>query len=264
MRLNEIQCKSALSKSGIPATDYCLNPYVGCAHACVYCYASFMKRFTGHAETWGSFVDLKLNVADRLTAELRRGKSGTVLLSSVTDPYQPVEATAGLTRRCLEGLSRSPLRVSVLTKSDLVVRDLDLLRASPGAEVGFTITTPDDHVSRVLEPGAPPTSRRLAALARLAAAGVRTWVFIAPAVPGISDTPEALERILRLSRSAGAADVDLDPLNFYPAAVNGLGRAISRALPHSLPAWLAAVRDRAGYRDRVLTLFRSLSAAGPG
>ena len=103
--VNEINARTILSKSGIPGMDYCINPYVGCAHACKYCYATFMKRFTGHIEPWGSFVDVKINAAELLRRQLKRSKRGRVMLSSVTDPYQPVEEKYRLTRKCLEVLA---------------------------------------------------------------------------------------------------------------------------------------------------------------
>ncbi|MCR4400655.1 MAG: radical SAM protein, partial [Syntrophomonadaceae bacterium] len=105
MRVFEKECRSALVKSGIPGTEYCLNPYGGCAHACVYCYAAFMRRFLGTDLPWGSFVQVKVNFAQRLAAQLKRPKQGTVLLSTVTDPYQPVERHYCLTRASLEALA---------------------------------------------------------------------------------------------------------------------------------------------------------------
>ena len=98
-RIREVQAKSILSKSGIPGVMYCVNPYVGCAHACIYCYATFIMRFTGHTEKWGSFVDVKTNASELLNKQLKRAQRGTVMLSSVTDPYQPAETKYKLTRK---------------------------------------------------------------------------------------------------------------------------------------------------------------------
>ncbi|MBE0617498.1 MAG: radical SAM protein, partial [Proteobacteria bacterium] len=125
--LREIHAKSILSRSRIPGATYCVNPYVGCAHACRYCYASFMKRFTGHAEPWGEFVDARVNAREVLERQVRRAPPGPVLLSTVTDPYQPAEERYRLTRAFLEVLLRSGFPVDVLTKSPLVLKDLDLL-----------------------------------------------------------------------------------------------------------------------------------------
>jgi len=124
----QIEAKSILSKSGIGGISYCVNPYVGCSHGCVYCYASFMKRFTGHREPWGSFVDVKVNAPQLLEKQTRKTRDGVIILSSVTDPYQPAEARCRVTRGCLEALAGKPFRVEVLTKSPLVLRDIDLLK----------------------------------------------------------------------------------------------------------------------------------------
>ncbi|MGE5541703.1 MAG: SPL family radical SAM protein, partial [Bacillota bacterium] len=203
VRVREIPCRSAVVKSGIPGIDFVLNPYTGCEHGCVYCYASFMMRFRPHAEPWGRFVDVKVNFPQILRRECRKVRSGEIMLSSVTDPYQPAEAEYGLTRECLRILdalqdSRSgsdmlpgagvteapdvPL-VSILTKSDLVARDVDVLSRMRSVQVGMTITTADDRVSRVFEPRAPYSSRRFRALETLAARGVYTWAFAAPLIP---------------------------------------------------------------------------------
>lgn len=270
-------CKSALTRTGIPGADYAINPYTGCAHACVYCYACFMTRFSGHTEPWGTWVDVKTNVADvleqelfRKTARLRRAGAGgaavkpvqaplaglgetmtaaasapiRVLLSTVTDPYQPVEASRRLTRACLEALAGVQAgfvaEVSVLTKSALVVRDADLLKRIPGSEVGMTITTLNDAVARRIEPGASAPSARLEALERLASQGVPTWVFIAPALPCASNSPDALAALVKRAADAGASRIAVDRLNLYPAAVAGLTRAMPREAVKALSAYRSA------------------------
>lgn len=242
-------CSSALNKSGIPGMDWCVNPYAGCTHACAYCYASFMERFSGRPDQWGTYVEAKTNIADVLARELRRQRSGTVMMSSVTDAYQPAEKQAELTRACLKQLADSGLSLSILTKSDLVVRDIDILTSFGGllgdaqVRVGFSITTLSDDLARIIEPGAPSPSRRLAALRELSRAGIATWVFIAPALPGISDTPDAIAAIEREARRHGAREVDVDPLNFYPASVKRLHDALAPAEPALAKALLAASRD---------------------
>ncbi|MEI6510066.1 MAG: radical SAM protein, partial [bacterium] len=156
--------------------DYTVNPYVGCSHACLYCYADFMQRFTGHNEPWGSFLDAKTNAPEVLARQLRRVKGGRVILSSVTDPYQPAESSFGLTRACLLLLRESPLAVSILTKSPLVLRDLDLLRSMPQLEVGISLSTLDPAPASLFDGSAPSPEDRLQALADLSAAGIRTWL----------------------------------------------------------------------------------------
>lgn len=178
-----VLAKSILSKSLIPGVDYCVNPYVGCLHACRYCYATFMKRFTDHKEPWGSFVDIKTNAPELLQRQLKRARRGTVMLSSVTDAYQPIESKTEITRRCLEILLDCQFPVSILTKSPLVLRDLDLIMRFRDIDVGLTITTDDDRIRKAFEPKAPPIEARVRALRKLSEKGVHTYAFIGPVLP---------------------------------------------------------------------------------
>jgi DNA repair photolyase len=185
MDVLEIKAKSALVRSKIPGVDYVINPYLGCGHGCRYCYAVFMRKYSHHPQSaWGSFVEPKTSIAAVLNDELRRKKrQGRALLSSVCDPYQPLEARYRLTRACLEALREWGWGIDILTRSPLVTRDLDILAATPGVRVGFSIPTDNDEVRKVLEPNAPPIGARLSALKKVHAAGVPTWVFIAPMLP---------------------------------------------------------------------------------
>jgi DNA repair photolyase len=131
----------------------------------------------------------------------------------------------------------------------LVLRDLAALKALPEAVVGFSLTTADDGLAAVLEPGAPSPSRRLAALRALARAGIRTWVFVAPVIPGLKDTPEELAKVFRAARTAGAREVELDPFNFYPSAVSQVRRLLDR--PDQKTAFENACRDPGAFRRSV-------------
>ena len=250
LRIAEKPCATALTRSRIPGMETCINPYTGCEHACVYCYACFMKRFSGISDPWGSFVIAKTNIPDRLAHELRRDCPRRVMISSVTDPYQPAEERYRLTRRCLERLAPTGAEVSILTKSDLVLRDLDILGRMHRVEVGFTVTTADDETSKILEPGAPPSSRRFRASAELSAAGIPTWIFIAPLIPGIADTEKALAAIVSMAASAGARCVAYDPLTCYPTSVANLRGIFARHWPERLPGFEAACRDPDGFSER--------------
>jgi len=192
--IRHLQAKSILSRSGIPGADYCINAYVGCAHACVYCYATFMKRYTGHAEPWGRFVDVKINAPEILRKQLRKPVKGSVIISSVTDAYQPLESKFRLTRQCLELLSECRFPVDILTKSPLVLRDVDVIRRFEDIDVGITITTDDENMRKVFEPHAPPISARIETLRKLKDQGVRTYVFIGPMLPM---NPENLADLIR-------------------------------------------------------------------
>lgn len=182
MILKEIHSKTILSPSKV--YDYVINPYVGCEHGCQYCYARFIKKFTGHKEPWGQFVDVKVNAPELLQVEVKKKRCGKVWVSGLCDPYQPLEAEYKLTRRCLEILADSGWPVVVQTRSPLVLRDLDILRRGKDFEVGLTITTADDEIRKLFEPDAPPIDERINALDKLHHAGITTYAMIAPILPG--------------------------------------------------------------------------------
>jgi DNA repair photolyase len=206
LKVSEIQAKGVLNKSKI--YDYCVNCYTGCQHKCAYCYASlFMRRYSGHVEPWGEFVDVKINAPEVLQKQVRRAKKGVVWLSSVCDAYQPLEAKYKLTRRCLEILAEAEFPVAVQSKSVLLLRDIDIFQRFKNIEVGFSIATDDDQVGRLFEPGATLISERLAALAELKKARIRTFVFAGPLLPG---NPEALAAAL----DGKAGRVLIDRMNY--------------------------------------------------
>lgn len=207
MKVKEILAKSILSRSKV--FDYTLNPYVGCAHDCRYCYAKFIKRFTGHREDWGEFVDVKINAPELLRQEIKRKKPGRVWISGICDPYQPLEKKYALTKRCLEIFIENDWPVTIQTKSPLVLRDLGLLKRSKKIEVCFTVTTADEKMRKIFEFRAPPIKERLNALAKLHAEGIRTTAMIAPLLPGA----EGLAKKLK-----GKVDsVLIDKMNYHYA-----------------------------------------------
>jgi len=147
-----------------------------------------MRRFTGHSEAWGSFVDVKVNASEVLERQLERTSvKGSVLIGSVCDAYQPIEKRYGLTRACIQHLVAHEVSFSVLTKSSLVLRDLDILKqAGDAATVGISLSILDDSIRRVFEPGASPVQERLRTLEELHKNGIRTYVFIGPILPTIT------------------------------------------------------------------------------
>jgi DNA repair photolyase len=168
-----------------------------------------MKRFTGHKEEWGTFVDVKINAATLLNREIRRKQPGRVWISGVCDPYQPIEKKYELTRRCLEILSEHGWPVTIQTKSPLVLRDIDLLRKINEIEAGLTITTADENVRKIFEPNSPTIVKRIEAIENLHSSGLGTYVMIAPLLP------EAEGLVTRLS---GNVDyVLVDKMNYHYA-----------------------------------------------
>ncbi len=181
MIVEQIYAKTILSQSKV--FNYTVNPYVGCEHGCTYCYARFMKSFTNHKEEWGKFVDVKINAPTLLQREIRKKRVGRVWISSVCDPYQPLEKEYELTKKSLGILSKYSWPFTIQTKSPLVLRDVDLLRKSGEIEVGLTITTADESIRKIFESNAPSVKQRIETLERIHCAGVKTFAMIAPLLP---------------------------------------------------------------------------------
>ena len=186
MNIQHIESKSIISKTGIPVADYVINPYVGCSHGCIYCYARFMKRFTHHHEKWGEFLDVKTN-APSLVPKKGRYEGKNIFLSSVTDPYLPHEQKYKITREIIQNLIPLNPFLNILTKSDLVLRDLDLIKQFEVCEIGFSFSTFDEKIRKELEPRAKPVKKRLKALKKIHREGIRNYLFISPIMPLITD-----------------------------------------------------------------------------
>jgi DNA repair photolyase len=219
-KVTEKRCRTALSKSAL-SYDYTVNPYTGCSHGCVYCYANFMRRFSGHLQDpWGSFVDVKVNLLEVLAKELPKRSGGSVWLSSVCDPYQQVESKYKLTRGAIQLMSKYPkFSISILTKNALVLRDLDLLtRIRDRVDVGFTITTFNLEAQEIFEPHSSPVDGRIEAARRLNDAGVQTWAFIAPMLPYVTEIE--LEDGLRRLAEAGVKRLMSDRYNARGSIIN--------------------------------------------
>ena len=191
VEIKPIESKSVLCKSNLPVCDYSANPYVGCPHACKYCYASFMKRFTGHPEPWGSFLDVKYRPEIK-NPKKYAGKG--IFIGSVTDPYNPYEEQYGRTRALLEQLAGSGAKISIATKSDLILRDLELIKSFSDARVSWSVNTLDEGF-RVDMDDTVSTPRRLAAMKAFHDAGVRTTCFVSPIFPGITDVSDIIRHV---------------------------------------------------------------------
>jgi DNA repair photolyase len=183
MKVREIFSKTILTRTAISGFDYCINPYVGCGHGCQYCYASFMKRFTGHREPWGEFIDVKVNAPHLLRKQMKRARRGIVALSTVTDPYQPLERIYQITRECLKVLLDNQFPVNLLTRSPLCLRDIDLFKQFKKIEVGLSITTHDEKIKKIFEPHSPSIHSRVNTLKTLRKEKIGTYAFIGPMLP---------------------------------------------------------------------------------
>lgn len=251
MIVREILCKSMLSRSGISSVDYAVNPYVGCQHGCIYCYARFMKRFTGHSEEWGEFVNVRVNAPQVLTSELSKTAKGLVMLSSVTDPYQPLEKKYELTRKCLQKLLTHQFPVTVLTKSSLILRDLDILAQFSSCEIGFTITTIVDDDRKKVEPNSSPAEERLAALAELHEKGVSTYVFLGPILPYITDEGENLQDMIKRFVKAKVDCVVVDRLNMRWGVWPSIAKFLKLHYPSLLPKYKQIFWSKNDYFEHV-------------
>jgi DNA repair photolyase len=193
MKIREIKAKSIFSKTGL-GSDFVINPYVGCMHGCIYCYARFMKRFTNHPERWGDFVDVKINAPDLIPENTDKYNGKSILMSSVTDAYHPLEIKYKITRKILEKLIPFQPDLNILTKSDLVLRDIDLLKKFKNCLVTISLAFLDEKLAKQIEPLASSPERRINALKELHCAGIKTAVFISPIFPEFTDWQEIINK----------------------------------------------------------------------
>lgn len=226
LRVREVTVKSIMSPSKL--ADYTLNPYAGCEHGCVYCYARFATRFSHPNEAWGSFVDVRVNAPQLLEKEASRKRPGRVYISSVSDGWQPLEAKRYLTRQCLEVLLKRNYPLFIQTKNALVQRDFDLIRGHANVELGTTLTTVDARVAALFEPRASTPAKRIEVVSRAKDIGVSTFVFLGPLLPYISDRGDGLRELLDAVLRIGPDYFLVDRLNqrfgIWPALSAALAR----------------------------------------
>jgi DNA repair photolyase len=237
----EEPCRSALNRVKGMGFAWSLNPYMGCAHRCTFCYVrAFEQRADRPSDDrYGRSIRVKVNVAEVLRAELARPswRGETIAIGAATDPYQPAEGRYKLTRACLEELRDAANPFNLITRSPMIVRDVDVLAEAAGrAEVGivFSVPTLDEEVWRRTEPGTPPPHRRLEAVTKLVEAGIKAGVGMAPILPGISDAPEQLEQVVRAARAAGATSVWANLLHLKPGTREHFLDALARDWPEEL------------------------------
>ena len=212
----DTECRKALHPSGLPDIDFALNPYGGCEHGCVYCYAPELTR--SDWETW-RVVKVRQNIADRLSKEIG-GLEGTIGIGTVTDPYQPAEARFELTRSCLEVISRTEMKVHIHTKSDLIQRDMELISGMDHI-IGLTVTTPDDRVSKITEPGAPLPGVRFGNMRTLVDAGMHVYALIGPVMSSLEGKEE---EFCSMVADTGVRLAYIDRLNLRPKLRERLDR----------------------------------------
>lgn len=248
MKITQKEAKSVLTPSKLPGSDYVVNPYSGCAFGCVYCYADFTRRFTGHMDDkWGEYVDIKINTPEIFERELqnlskkiikknefKKGDKPVIFFGSVTDPYQGVEAKFQLTRKCLEIISKhlikNDITVSLLTKSPLVTRDIDIYKQIPSLEIGMTITSTDDEVSKMFESCAPPSSLRIKALKELNKEGINTYAFVGPLLPHFVANKESLDKLFKNIKESGTDTIWAEHINLKGKKMSRLMELVGNRL----------------------------------
>lgn len=232
-----IKVRSVMTKSNLPIAGYSVNPYVGCTHGCKYCYACFMKRFTGHGGVWGSFLDVKYWDAPK---DPRCYAGCTVIVGSVTDPYLPQEEEYRRTRAFLEEMKGSGINLIIVTKSDLVLRDLDLIASYPSPLICWSVNTLDEDFRKDMD-GAVAIERRIAAMKKCHEQGLRTTCFVSPIFPGITDVFAIIDRIKGFCNY-----IWLENLNLRGNFKAGIMEYIKEKRPGLLPLY----RDIYDRRDR--------------
>jgi DNA repair photolyase len=254
----EEPCRSALNRVANMPFKWSLNPYMGCAHRCTFCYVRGFERRADRpsGEAYGRSVRVKINVAEVLRRGLagRTWKREVVAIGAATDPYQPAEGTYRITRRCLQVFADARSPFSLITRGPLVVRDVDVLqRAAARAEVDVTFSVPtlDLAIWRRTEPGTAPPRQRLRALRTLVDAGIDAGVGIAPILPGLSDKPELLADVVRAARDAGATNVWCNVLYLQRGTREHFLEHLARDWPELLPRYLAIYRTP--YPGRAVT-----------
>lgn len=240
--IRDVETKNIMTKSNLPVGGYSVNPYVGCTHGCKYCYASFMKRFTGHTEPWGTFLDIKHWPTIK---NPKKYKDQRVVIGSVTDGYLPQEKQIRNTRRILEQLKNSGAEILICTKSDLVLRDIDLLKEMGKVTVSWSINTLDEKFQADMDQAAS-ISHRLEAMKQVYEAGIRTVCFISPVFPGITDFEKIFERV------KDQCDlVWLENLNLRGGFKQEILDYIQKCYPHLIPLYDEIYRkgDRSYFRS---------------
>jgi DNA repair photolyase len=264
MEIKEIESKSILTPSQLPDADYVVNPYTGCAFGCIYCYASFMGRFVGKSnDEWGEYVFVKTNAPELLIKDLKKlkdkGKGKSILLSSVTDPYQGMEAKYELTRKCLQVLLDYEYEglLSILTKSHMILRDVDLLKQLKHVDIGLTITSTDDGVSRFFEKKAPNVSQRLEALTVLNKEGINTYAFVGPLLPHYVADPQKLDKLLGSIKDAGTNEIYVEHINLSKYILSRLKKEAADMDKEIMDKFYQS-QDK-GYREELDTLIKDLA-----
>jgi len=248
MKVIEIKAKEILTKTKL-GSDYVINPYVGCSHNCLYCYAKFIARWRPiEYGKWGDWVEVKINGPELVKD---RKITGTVFMSSICDAYQPIEKDLRLTRRILENLDKNA-KLSILTKSDLVLRDIDILKQFKNVEVGLTINCFTGKTKKLFEPNSIENKDRIKVLKKLAEQGIETYAFISPIIP----------ELVNLQDVVGKTKDFVDYYWFEFLNLRGAGKEFSQILQKEFPESYKIVNNETLYKDFIDKTTKIINSLG--
>ncbi len=246
-KIIKTQAKEIFTKTKLPGADWVINQYVGCGHNCSYCYARFMSRWKGYGK-WGSWIEAKINAP-----ELVRNKHvvGKVFMSSVSDAYQPIERELELTQKVLENMDKN-IELSILTKSDLVLRDIDILKKFKKIDVGFTINSFSGKEKEMFEPDSPANQERIKAMKVLKKNGIKTYTFVSPIIPGLINIEEIIEQTRDYT----------DYYWFEVLNLRGAGKEFTELLEREYPESYKIMCDKRLLADYVNKLKNTIQKSG--
>lgn len=225
--IRHIQAERIVAPTNIAPADYVINPYRGCQFGCYFCYAQWNKFARKQSQKWGSFVDVKTNAAELCKKELQHINTGTVMIGATTEVYQPVEKKYRLTRSILSELANHDIRVILLTRSDLIVRDIDILKQLTNVLICFTLNTLDNAVIRAFEPAAPTAERRIEAIRQLSDAGIPVYLHIGPYLPALTDHQTLMQTL-----HGAVSRIDVENLNLKMVSWDILSNILNTHFPH--------------------------------
>ena len=262
LKIREIKVKSIITKSGLDV-DYVINPYVGCQHSCIYCYGIFMKRFTNHHESWGKFLDVKINAVELIPKDTKKiqkyksitqasvkrrdeTKASSIMISSVTDPYQPAERKYKLMRGILKNLIPLQPDLCVMTKADLITRDIDLLKKFKKCIAGVSLSLSDDSIRKEVEPFTSSVEQRIDTVRQLKKAGIRTFIFISPMFPELTDWKEIIKRTKDFVN-----EYWFENLNLYPSLRHNIFQWLRNHHPELVKKYQVIYFTKNNYWDTI-------------
>ena len=261
-------CRTALNRVKGMSFRWSLNPYMGCAHQCTFCFVRAFERLADRPsdDRYGTSIRVKTNLVEQLRRELGRPswKREQVAVGTATDPYQPAEGRWRLTRGAITAFGDAATPIGIITRGPLIVRDIDVLtEAARRADVSVTFSVPtlDPDIWRLTEPGTAPPRQRLRALRTLVDAGIKASVGMAPILPGISDRPELLDEVVRAARDAGATGVWANVLYLKPGTREHFLGRLARDWPELLPTY-EALYAKGAYAPKDVVASNKSTVAG--